>query len=62
MFDEKILAKIFAHENMKGIPEEHQHAVINAVDEVLEEDAREYPFLYLAHTFQGNITENLKEE
>lgn len=61
MFDEKILARIFAHEKMRNIPIAYQYEVISVVDEVLEDEAREYPFLYLAHTFQDLITENLKE-
>ena len=62
MFDEKLLQRIFAHEKMRNIPIAYQYEAISVVDEVLEEEAREYPFLYLAHTFQGNITENLREE
>ena len=62
MFDEIILQKIYAHPKMKDIPVWFQNEVIQVIEEVLEDEARQYPFLYLAHTFQGNITENLKYE
>lgn len=62
MFDEQILYKIFANERMQNVPVAYQNEVIRAIEEVLEEEAKEYPYLYLAHTFQGNITENLREE
>ena len=61
MFDEKILHKIYSHEKMKKVPVLFQMEVVKVIEEVLEEEAREYPFLYLAHTFEENITENIKE-
>lgn len=61
MFDEKILNKIYSHPRLKKIPVLFQNEVIKAIEEVLEEEAREYPFLHLAHTFQSGIAENIKE-
>lgn len=61
MFDESILNKIYNHPRIKRIPVLFQSEAIRAIEEVLEEEARQYPFLYLAHTFQDLTTENLKE-
>lgn len=61
MFSDDILKRIYAHERMRKVPVLFQNEVIKAVEDVLEEEAREYPLLCLAHTFNGNRPENIKE-
>lgn len=61
MFNDDLLYKFYSHERMRKVPVLFQQEVIKAIEEVLEEEARQYPFLYLAHTFQDLITENIKE-
>lgn len=61
MFTDELLQKFYTHPRMKSIPVLFQNEAIKAIEEVLEEEARQYPFLYLAHTFQDLITDNIKE-
>lgn len=57
MFDEKLLKKIYGHPRIKDVPLLFLNEVIKAIEEVLESDAKEHPMLYLAFTFNNNISE-----
>lgn len=61
MFTEEIRNKILSHKDMKIVPVGYQETALFVIEEVLRQHAQEFPYIYLPHIFEGNITENLRE-
>lgn len=52
MFTQEITEKIFSHKDMKKIPKGYQEAVFDVIQEVLEQEVEEYPYVYLSKFVQ----------
>lgn len=61
MFKQSLMDKIFMHERMKKIPIAYQMDAYKAIEEILEREVEEFPYLYLAHIFQDDIQCRIQE-